>query len=129
MKKWFTKKKAIVVVVALIILIAIGSNNDKKEGAIEKGNVKVEITETDIELYDGMLVVAGKVDLPDGEELVISLSKDDYQAADTQEVVDRIFLTEPFSLGGEPLPSGEYTVSVTTREGDLIDHKEKVVIE
>lgn len=77
------------------------------------------------------LSVFGKTNLPDGEEILISVvgESSDYVAGSKDTVKDGIYLSEPFSDNGESLPGGEYKIIVETVEAGKAKQEENIEIE
>lgn len=74
------------------------------------------------------MTIVGKTDLPDGEEVLISVinEKNDFIASSKDTVKDGIYMSEPFSKQGESIPKGEYKITVTTSNNDKAK-QEKIV--
>lgn len=102
----------------------------KKEDPVEEPEVYE--TETEINFHSGSMTVSGRTNLPEDEEVIISVSNKeiDYVATDTQTVDGSgIYSSAAFSKQGEPLPAGEYTVKVKSKVGDKLEHEELVTVE
>jgi hypothetical protein len=75
-------------------------------------------------------VVHGATNLPDGSELIVSLSRPEsgYTADSKVTVQDGSFTTERFSAGGEPLNSGIYTIEISMSLAALQPEQVQAVI-
>lgn len=133
-------KRVLFLLMAALLLAACSEDEPTEEVAVteESDEIKVETkdtehtTETEINFYeDKHMVVAGSTDLPDGEEVIISVTSEEneYTAVDTQEVKDGIYASEVFTKQGEDLPSGEYKITIESVNGDTLHHEEKITIE
>lgn len=127
-----------ILIIFSISTILIGCSSAKegfKEGfkdGLESGETQYTI---DIEVefnkpYGGEthMTIVGKTDLPDGEEVLISLvsEENDYIASSKDIVKDGIYMSEPFSKQGESIPKGEYIITVETSNNSKAK-QEKIV--
>lgn len=91
-----------------------------------------EVLSTEINFHDGAMTVSGKTNLPKGDEVMISISNDemDYFANDKDEVdASGVFSSAAFTKQGDPLPPGEYQVSITSVNIGKLEHEETVTVE
>jgi hypothetical protein len=114
------------------ILIGCSSAKEGFKDGLESGETQYTI---DIEVefnkpYGGEthMTIVGKTDLPDGEEVLISLvsEENDYIASSKDIVKDGIYVSEPFSKHGESIPKGEYIITVETSNNSKAK-QEKIV--
>ncbi len=134
-KKPVYKRWWFIVIAAFFILAAIGAalddgekpkvskeppavapvDDDKKEEKKEEKNNEILVTMDLKEIVEsGKVGIEGTTNLPDGTELLVSLSNDsDFRAQANTTVHNSSFKTEQFSNKGEALESGSYNVDVT----------------
>lgn len=140
-------KRILVLLLSLILLISVGCSSDEATESIEEVSqeetkeveqedeidytIGIEVEYNEHSSGNTHITIAGKTNLPDGEEVIISVLSEehDYTGADTQEVKDGIYVSEPFSKQGESLPSGEYRVKVGTVETGKAEQEETIQIE
>lgn len=75
-------------------------------------------------------VIYGVTNLPDGSELILTLSRQDsgYVAQSKMQVLDGHFKTERFSAGGHPLNPGTYQIHVSMSMAELQSRQVQAVI-
>lgn len=91
-----------------------------------------EVLSTEINFHDGAMTISGKTNLPKGDEVMISISNDemDYFANDKDEVdASGVFSSAAFTKQGDPLPPGEYQVSITSVKIGKLEHEETITVE
>ena len=124
-----------VVIVSMTILIACDSFQEGFEDGMEGSNTEYSI-EIEVDFQEHIsggthMVVAGNTDLPDGEEVIISVTSEenDYIATSEDTVTDGIYFSEPFSKQGESLQAGEYKITVKTSKGDKASQEKVIIID
>jgi len=119
MRKTFSKKVFwwmfiggfLLLIVGLIISPSEKAENKEGEEATDEIDVKIDLNESD---KDGMVIFDGTVNLPDGAELLVTLSNDDgFRAQSKTNVENGDYKTEQFTNQGDQLETGTYTVEVT----------------
>ena len=121
------KNKYLLILLIFLIstsFMACSSVKDGFEDGLEGSKTEYTIG-IEIEFYEHAsgnvhMGVVGKTDLPDGEEILISVvsEENDFIATSKDIVTDGVYMSEPFSHQGESLPSGKYKITVSTAKGD-----------
>lgn len=135
------KRKYFLLLLILLISISLIACSSFKEGfddgfesseeEEEEYNIGIEINFNEHSSGNLHMSVAGKTNLPDGEEVIISVvsEENDYIATSKDIVKDGIYLSEPFSKQGDSLPGGEYKIIVKTVTGDKAKQEEIIKID
>ena len=115
----------------MIYFAYIRNRNIKVHAYTENPTILHELIEVEFNKpYGGEthMTIVGKTDLPDGEEVLISVvsEENDYIASSKDIVKDGIYISEPFSKQGESIPKGEYTITVETSNNSKAK-QEKIV--
>lgn len=119
MRKTFSKKVFwwmfiggfVLLIVGLIISPSEETENKEGEEATDEIDVKIDLNKSD---EDGMVTFDGTTNLPDGAELLVTLSNDDgFRAQSKTNVENGDFKTEQYTNQGDQLETGTYTVEVT----------------
>ncbi|PIC80530.1 hypothetical protein CSV75_01690 [Sporosarcina sp. P18a] len=127
-------KKLLTLLLAAGLLAACNDDNPKAEPEQEPIKeelptkeeaqpIEVEVNAEPVIDEDNKVVIKGETNIPDGGELMFTVSGTGYDGQTKQVIAYGKFQTEPFSKEGKGLPVGDYTLSISLSVASTQDAK------